>query len=233
MREARLLGKIAPPDAKVFPMNKILYPLLALILSAGLQAAPILQAEEAQAQAQALPQPDSSQRSPLDRLRIGVESLMAFMNQEPIPATSAVARYLDQNVAPLFDFDAMARSAGGRIYYTLSPRQRSEMADEMKKLFLTRLTLGLAGYEGQRVRFLRPRFSPRGNEAMISMLILNPGHYPARIDFRLAPQDNDWRIVDLAANGTSAVVYYRQMMAQEMARLSYERRRAYMQAPRW
>ena len=228
MRAPRLLGKITNPDSKVSLMKKILCTLFILVFSAGLQATPALEAESA-----ALPQPDSSQRSPLERLRIGVESLMAFMNQEPIPATSAVARYLDQQVAPLFDFDAMARSAGGRFYYTLSPQQQADMAEEIKQLFLTRLTLGLAAYEGQRVRFLRPRFSPRGDEVMISMVILNPGRYPARIDFRLAPKGNDWRIIDLAANGTSAVVYYRGMLAQEMARLSYQRQRAYLRAPRW
>jgi len=211
-------------------MKKILCTLLFLISSAGLYAAPTL--APSPTQAAPLSKPDISERSPQERLRIAVESLIAFMNQEPIPATSAVARYLDENVVPLFDFETMARTSGGRYFNRLSPQQQAAMSDEIKRVFLTRLTLGLAGYEGQRVRFLRPRFSPDGREAMISMLILNPGHYPARIDFRLAPQNNDWRIIDLAANGTSAVVYYRQMLAQEMARLSYQRRRAY-QRPRW
>lgn len=213
-------------------MKKFLSLLSALICSTAVSAAPMSVPSSAEP-AMALPQPDTSQVSPVDRLRIGVESLTAFMNQEPIPAPSAVSRYLDENVAPLFDFDAMARASGGRYYHRLSEEQKSAMADEIKRLFLTRLTLGLAAYDGQKVRFLPPRVSPDGSEAMISMLILNRGRYPARIDFRLAPERNGWRIIDLAANGTSAVVHYRRMLAEKMARLNYQRRQSYSRSRGW
>lgn len=212
-------------------MKIILSILTLLAFSTALSAPPLAQQTNPN-QATAYPAPEI-QLTPSDRLRIGVESLMAFMNQEPFPAPSAVARYLDRNIVPMFDFDTMARMAAGRYYLSLNPPQRAAMAEEIKKLFLTRLTLGLAGYEGQKVRFLRPRFSPDGDEATVSMLIINPGRYPARIDFRLIPEGNDWRIVDMAANGTSAVIYYRQMLARELARRSYQRHRAYPSPPRW
>jgi phospholipid transport system substrate-binding protein len=149
------------------------------------------------------------------------------MNREPVPAPSAVARYLDQQIAPLFDFRSMARAAGGRLYETLSPQQRADMEEEIKRMFLTRLTIGLAGYDGQQVRFLRPHISPDGSEATISMAIMNPGRYPARIDFRLAFHGRDWRIIDLAANGTSAVVYYRNMLLREAMSRARQRSSAY------
>lgn len=211
-------------------MKIILSILLLLACGTALAATPPMQQPFP---AQSAAPPPELQLTPADRLRIGVGSLMAFMNQEPIPAPSAVARYLDENIVPLFDFNAMARAAGGRYYLSLSPAKRAAMAEDIKELFLTRLTVGLAGYDGQKVRFLRPRFSPNGNEATVSMLILNPGRYPARIDFRLVPEGNDWRIVDMAANGTSAVVYYRQMLARQMARLAYQRRQAYPPPRGW
>jgi phospholipid transport system substrate-binding protein len=192
-------------------MKRVFSTLILLACSTGLVAAPD--------PAPPVPAPHPPQiqdaPSPLVQLRVAVESLMAFMNREPIPAPSAVARYLDEQVAPMFDFRTMARAAGGRFYQTLSPQQQDAMAEEIKRLFLTRLTIGLAGYDGQEVHFLRPRLSPDGDEAMISMAIVNPGHYPARIDFRLAFHGRDWRIIDIAANGTSAVVYYRQMLLRE------------------
>jgi phospholipid transport system substrate-binding protein len=175
--------------------------------------------------ATAAPAPTAKPLNPAQRLRLGVQSLMAFMNQEPRPAPSAIARFLDTEIAPLFDFDAMARAAAGRFYLTLSPQQRSAMAEEIKRLFLTRLTQGLTLYRGQQVRFLPARFSPDGSEAVIGMAILNPDRYPARIDFRLAREPGKgWRIIDIAANGSSAVVYYRQMLAHEMARRAWARR---------
>lgn len=215
-------------------MKRIFCSLLLLACSTSLVASPMSGPQATPRQASSTATRTDSAPSPLERLRVGVESLMAFMNQAPVPAPSAVARYLDEQIAPMFDFDAMARAAGGRYYLTLSPQQRAAMADEIKQMFLTRLTLGLAAYEGQKVRFMRPRMSPDGTEAMISMAILNPGRYPARIDFRLAPERDGWRIIDLAANGTSAVVYYRQMLTAEMMRRSYQRGPAYpARTPRW
>ncbi len=187
---------------------------------AAADPAPATPADKPPAQAQQT-RPAPPPMTPLERLKMGVDSLIAFMSQEPLPAPSAIARFLDEQIAPLFDFDAMARAAAGRYYFGMDPRQRSAMAEEIKRLFLTRLTQGLSNYGGQRVRFLRPRFSPDGQEAAVSMLILHPGRYPARIDFRLARGQNGWRIIDLAANGSSAVVYYRRMLAGAMARRSY------------
>ncbi len=175
--------------------------------------------------ASTVPAPGARALDPAQRLQLGVQSLMAFMNQEPRPAAPAIARFLDTEIAPLFDFDAMARAAGRRLYHTLDPQRQTAMAEEIKRLFLTRLTQGLTLYRGQRTRFLPARFSPDGSEAVISMAILKPDRYPARIDFRLArTPGKGWRIIDIAANGSSAVVYYRQMLAREMARRAWTRR---------
>ncbi len=162
---------------------------------------------------------------PAQRLHFGVQSLIAFMSRDPRPAPPAIARFLNTEIAPLFDFDTMARAAAGRFYLALTPKQRSAMAEEIKHLFLTRLVQNLTLYRGQQVRFLPARFSPDGREAVIGMVILNPDRYPARIDFRLVREtDKDWRIIDIAANGSSAVVYYRQMLAREMARRTWKMR---------
>lgn len=205
-------------------MNRIFVTLVLLACSTILVAAPLPTAQASSPQAPTQHQQTDPAPSPQQLLQTGVESLIALMSQEPAPSSMAVAHFLDQRVAPLFDFDTMARAASGRYYQSLSPRQRTAMADEIKQMFLTRLALGLTYYKGQKVRFLRPRFSPEGDEAMISMAILNPGRYPARIDFRLAPEGNNWRIIDLAANGTSAVVYYRKMLVDEMMRRNYQQR---------
>lgn len=151
--------------------------------------------------------------TPAMQLRMGMDSLLAFLNQAPLPARAAIARFLDSEIAPYFDFDHMAQSASGRLYAQMSPQQRSAMAEQIKRLFLTRLTEKLVSYGGQQVRYLPLRTNPDGLQAVASMLILDDTyHYPARIDFRLLRQDEGWSIIDVAANGQSAVVYYRGML---------------------
>ena len=160
------------------------------------------------------------------QLRLGVDSLLAFMNQEPRPAGPAIARFLDEQVAPYFDFDHMARSAAGRYYQQLSAPQRDGMAEEIKRLFLTRLTQQLVSYGGQQVRYLRPRSLPGGRQVVVGMAIMQPGsYYPARIDFRLLRNAQGWTIIDVAANGQSAVVYYRKQLMRELMMRSWRQHR--------
>ena len=85
----------------------------------------------------------------------------------------------------------------------------------------------LGGYSNQQVRFLPPRAGNGGRTAQVSVAILNPGSYPARLDFRLYRGSEDWRVYDVAANGQSAIVHYR----RELMRQMQERRMREMRQP--
>ncbi len=89
----------------------------------------------------ALAQQPQLDMSPPAQLERGVYKLIAFMGQRP--QSAEIANYLDKNVAHFFNFDEMARLAGGAYYYQITPLQRGEMAEEIKRWFLTELTLKL------------------------------------------------------------------------------------------
>ncbi|MCB1882186.1 MAG: ABC transporter substrate-binding protein, partial [Gammaproteobacteria bacterium] len=40
--------------------------------------------------------------------------------------------------------------------------------------------------------------------------------YPARLDFRFYLAEDGWKVFDVAANGSSAVMHYRQQFRQMM-----------------
>lgn len=172
------------------------------------------------------PRPAKPPASPVQTLRLAFGTLRAFLLQQPPPSSAEIAHFLDTRIAPLFDFQTMARQAGGGWYTRLPPEKRAAMAEEMKHLFLTRLTEALLLYQNQEVRFLRPRISANGREADVTMLIIDPRSYPARIDFRVALDGPRWRIIDMAANGSRATVYYRRLLTQEMARRAWYRQQA-------
>jgi phospholipid transport system substrate-binding protein len=94
------------------------------------------------------------------------------------------------------------------------------MAQDIKEDFLTTLTQRLAGYGEQQVRFL-PTRGASAEMQTVSVAIQNPGTYPSKIDFRFYRTDEGWKVFDVAANGSSALVYYRQMF-----------NRAWRQSPR-
>jgi phospholipid transport system substrate-binding protein len=171
----------------------------------------------------ALAQQPQLDMSPPAQLERGVYKLLAFMGQRP--QSTEIAAYLDKEVAHFFNFDEMARLAGGAYYYQITPLQRGEMAEEIKRWFLTALTQKLTSYRGQGVKFMRPRYNREGDEAVVSMYILQPGnYYPPRIDFRLQRFNQGWAVSDVAASGQSAVMHYRKSLGNE---LTYRQYRAY------
>ena len=48
------------------------------------------------------------------------------------------------------------------------------------------------------------------------MAVLNPGSYPARLDFRLYRNGENWLVYDVSANGQSAIVHYRNQLMREV-----------------
>jgi phospholipid transport system substrate-binding protein len=169
----------------------------------------------------ALAQQPQLDMSPPAQLERGVYKLLAFMGQRP--QSAEIADYLDNNVANFFNFDEMARLAGGAYYYQITPLQRGEMAEEIKRWFLTELTLKLTSYRGQGVKFMRPRYNREGDEAIVSMYILQPGnYYPPRIDFRLQKFRQGWAVSDVAASGQSAVMHYRKSLGNELTYRQYQ-----------
>jgi phospholipid transport system substrate-binding protein len=165
--------------------------------------------------------------NPARALRAGIDRLLAYLGAEPRPTSEALAGFLDQEIAPFFDFEYMTKSAGGRLYEDLDEGQRQAMVQDIKASFLTKMAEKLGAYDNQQVRFLPPRGGDDGRTAQVSVAILNPGSYPARLDFRLYRTGDQWLVYDVAANGRSAIVHYRnQLMRQVQERRMRQMRQA-------
>ena len=157
--------------------------------------------------------------NPAVALRAGMDKLLAFLGSEEKPSPEALAEFLNNEIAPFFDFNHMARSAGGRSFERMSEQERNAMVENVKRTFLTKLAEKLGNYDKQQVRFMPPRGGDDGRTATVSVAVLNPGSYPARLDFRMYRARHQWRVFDVAANGQSAIVHFRrQFMRQAQER---------------
>ena len=150
-------------------------------------------------------------------VRSGIEQLLEFLNQKPRPSEMKVAAFLAEKITGSFDFDYMARSAVGPAFGRMNTEQRIALVQRIEQDFLETLANRLASFENQRVRYFRPRHS-RGNRTSVTVGIANPGSYPTRLDFRLYRGKDGWRVYDVAANGNSAVNYYRQKLSRTWRR---------------
>ncbi|MEN8174132.1 MAG: ABC transporter substrate-binding protein [Pseudomonadota bacterium] len=161
------------------------------------------------------PAATAAAENPAEVLKAGVNDLLEFVGQSPRPAAPQVAAFLDQAVAPHFDFQYMAQSAAGPLYRQMDAAQRARLVDKLKKMFLVSLAARLAEFDQQQVVFLPPG-RVRGNFLKLSIAVKNPGGYPAKIDFRVRRGDAGWKVVDVSANGNSALAFYRSYFRQAM-----------------
>lgn len=149
-------------------------------------------------------------------LRAGMDKLLGYLSTGERPSAEALAAFLDSEIAPFFDFEYMTESAGGRLYDELGADERQAMVEEIKRSFLGTMAEKLAGYDDQQVRFMAPRPGNDGRTAQVSVAVLNSGSYPARLDFRMYRNGDKWLVYDVAANGQSAIVHYRNQLMRQL-----------------
>jgi phospholipid transport system substrate-binding protein len=157
--------------------------------------------------------PDFMTTSPEQILRSGLDRLSGFLARGGSPAPEEVKAFLDQEISPYFDFDYMARWAGGPLYAQMDDSQREQFASKLKDLFFSALARNLGAYAepAPTVDILPARPRGYGREVDVTARVTPQGQgaYPVRLEFRFYPSRTGWKVFDVTANGTSAVSFYR------------------------
>ena len=160
-------------------------------------------------------------------LRQGLKRLMAFAGSDRKPDRVQAEIFLEREIAPYFDFTYMASwAAGDRVWQRMGEQQQDDLVDYIKQDFLTTLATRLTGFGDQQVQVSRPR-SVAENEVRVGVSIINPQAYPARLNFRFYLSEDGWKVFDVSANGSSAVMHYRNQF-RRMMRERVMQRRGYM-----
>jgi phospholipid transport system substrate-binding protein len=176
---------------------------------------------------QAQPQmraPHMEQPGPGQLLREGMGRLLKFMRQQDRPDQQAIAAFLQNEIAPYFDFAYMSTWVAGPMNRRMNDAQRAELAQSIEQLLLSTLAERLTSYENQDVRFYPPRRAGE-NEVKVRVAILQANGYPANLDFRFYRGTHGWKVFDVAANGSSALTYYRQYFSRQMGAYGPRQRR--------
>jgi phospholipid transport system substrate-binding protein len=150
------------------------------------------------------------EQNPAAVLRDGMNKLVGFLKQEPKPDAARVAKFLDDEIASYFDFAYMARASAGGMYRQMDEEQRKKLEAKLREMFLTAMAQHLSAYEKQEIEFLPPRRGgQRGDEVTLTVAVRGAQGMPSELDFRLYRGNDGWKVFDVVANGSSAVVYYR------------------------
>lgn len=165
---------------------------------------------------------DGYAQGPTAALQDRVEQLMAYAQRNPQADPNQVFAFLDRAVAPFVDFQQMARWVAGPLARGMGPEQRMRFAAALRYNMLTALAAGLASQGIRDVRFFPPRGNPAAGDVTVGMGVAGPAGIPVKLDFRLMSGPHGWRVVDVSANGISAVAYYRNQVRQLVNQYGFE-----------
>lgn len=157
--------------------------------------------------------------SPSQILKQQVAKLSAFLSGQASQNPSEMQAFLVREIAPAFDFEQMSRWILGRAYAQLTPPQRQQFQAKLMKMFLGSLARMAQPYAGQppRVEIMQAR--PRGpDDVVVSARVSQGQGYPVRLEFRFTDGPKGWKVYDVASNGSSAVVYYRNYFQSQLRR---------------
>lgn len=188
-------------------MKKILITLFALLYSAFLPAQ--VPTGNIPPQAPYNPGQQNQMLGPQQTIQQGVERLRAFIDTNMTSNPAGINSFLQQQIAPYFDFDAMTRLVLGPLDYQLTTKQRYAVRIMIRNHFLQALASNLANYRGGQIDYMNVSGNLGYGRVRVRLRIYRPGLYPMGIELRIARTNAGWKIYDVAANGISAVAHYR------------------------
>jgi len=143
---------------------------------------------------------------------------LAFVQQPENQSQAALERYVQHKIAPLFDLKYMSRWVAGPAARHMTPEQKWRFQIRFSERFMKTVVGQLLKFGAQGSVKGLPVRRMKAGRATVSVLLGKRRGYPARVDFRLYRSPKCWKIFDVAANGSSALTYFRRQFASSLLR---------------
>lgn len=154
---------------------------------------------------------------PARLLRERLDRLIGFIEAGGLQNPRQLRSFIEQELAPHFDFAYMTRMVLGPRYRQLDARQRRATAAQLRSLFLEAMVRQLIAFAPSRARHVRSGSLVRNDQALLAVQAFDAAGRPNRIVFRLYFGPAGWKVYDVNANGQSALWYYRRYFASRVA----------------
>jgi len=172
--------------------------------------------------------PAPSQNEPTYIIHTALDKITTFSSNSDKVNAARLRGFIENEIIPHFDFDNMSHWITGHYAKNMTDKDKSDFQRNLRETFLTSLSKHLGSFDAKntRVRFYPARY--RGpTEAFVSTSVYRPDTMPVRLDFRMRREDNNWKIIDVKANGSSAVLYYRRHFISQLRQYQRQAQRPY------
>jgi len=163
--------------------------------------------------------PPASARSPAEMLEHSIKKVLNFLARPKEVSLKQITFFLKKEITPHFDFEYMSRWVAGRYYKLMSPKQQRAFTETFSELFITTFVQKLSNYQHYPpvVNDFRSKRTSEG-EALASARILQENGGSIQVDFKFLKTPGGWKVVDVRANGVSALYYYRNFFNDQIRR---------------
>ncbi|HHJ34642.1 MAG TPA: ABC transporter substrate-binding protein [Gammaproteobacteria bacterium] len=161
-------------------------------------------------------------------IRTALSKITSFSSHSDKVNPLKLRGFIEKQIIPHFDFDNMSHWITGRYARNMSESDKSDFQRNLRETFLSSLSKHLGSFDAEntRVQFHPARYRGPG-EAFVSTSVYRPDTLPVRLDFRMRKVGNDWKIIDVKANGSSAVIYYRRHFLSQLRQYQRDAQRQY------
>lgn len=148
--------------------------------------------------------------NPVQTIQNTLDKLHKFSINKYNTKPEMLRSFIENEIIPHFSFDQMTYWIAGPYARRMTSSNLAELESRVKKTFLTSLDKHLSNYNASSRRVNIRHAQYRGpNEAIVSTILFGNNQRPDRLDFRMRIMGNNWKIIDVTANGLSATMYYR------------------------
>jgi phospholipid transport system substrate-binding protein len=158
---------------------------------------------------------------PMAAVKGTVDQVLSIV-QDPAykSATTERREKLREIILPHFDFSAMARSAMGYHWRTLSQTQRDQFVHVFTDLLAASYMGKIEGYKGQKIIYVKETQS--GDDAQVNTNIVQPGGDAISVNYRLNQSGGTWKVYDVLVDAISLVGNYRNQFNRIMNNKGYD-----------
>ena len=153
--------------------------------------------------------------TPDQLLKSGIAQINEYLKQPGDRDLSKVLEFAKSQLAGYFDFAHISRLAAGKLAREMDGEQHLQLEERIQDMFFASMAQQLAGYAytNHKITFYPPRRGNRGTVS-VSARITHPQGYPVLLKFRFHATTDGWKVFDVATNNSSAVQYYRYIIAE-------------------
>lgn len=145
--------------------------------------------------------------------------LRVIRHKDELAQQSGEEEYFDAVegvLAPVVDFDYIARGVMGNYAKQATDAQRERFAKVFKRGLITTYAKGLAGYGNHDISVLPPEGDISGKRSTSVLLEVREGDSVNRLAFTMIKRDSGWKIANMILDGVNLGKTFRNQFAQAM-----------------